>query len=129
MVSITIRFAMNPIFPSWGADVHLIRVYEKAKRVIDLSEIKVTHISYHANLREKDEINLNSEILSRGTIDPMKVDIHSDYLKLTSLTENKTYITTTHFDDNSYNAKTQKRINQLMKGKNATNSNGVSNRN
>lgn len=75
-----LNYSMSPIFNSWGADVHLYRVYNAIGRVIEVP-IKILHISSHIGLRERDNVNINSELIN-NCIDPMKVDITSDVNKL-----------------------------------------------
>lgn len=76
-------YAMHPAFNSWGADVHLYRIYSNINRVVDLRDIKLIHYSYHGNSREKDKVNEHVRQIDNG-VHPCSFGINGECVKLQS---------------------------------------------
>jgi hypothetical protein len=56
-------YFFHPGFPTWGADVHLWRVFHALGLVVNVP-IVVEHVSHHTGTREQDEVNLRVESLA-----------------------------------------------------------------
>ncbi len=77
-----IGYAMGPAFPSWGADIHLYRIYNSIGRVLDLTQIKLLHISHHCGLRVQDETSKHVSRISGGpNCTNVSIDAEVDAMK------------------------------------------------
>lgn len=63
-------YFFNESFNTWGADIWLYTLFEKARRIVRLP-MQINHISYHSGLRSRDQVSCRVEAINNnGDVNP-----------------------------------------------------------
>jgi hypothetical protein len=76
-------FVMPNERKTWGGDSDLCGIFRHpdVNRTLDVSEIKIKHVSYHTGLRDRDEVSHNIERIFRGNCVNVPVDHYAEIVR------------------------------------------------